>query len=171
MLIVRFRVQLVINLHEWVYQKAEIARAAQNLRENRKTAIKIAQNRKTAEHNDQNSKFTNLKSLTLNTTTKCNYTYVCNGPVLSGHPLLAISISSSFFFLFKAIAINYAKLLLHFVGHFHRERHLDGAAPLKPKRSRNWEAKLNQNQKNRSSFSYKPKTGCLKRKKTENHNG
>ena len=28
MVIIRFRVQFVINLHEWVFQKAEIARAA-----------------------------------------------------------------------------------------------------------------------------------------------
>ena len=116
-------------------------RTAHNLRENRKTAINIAQNRKTAEHNDQNSKFiTNLKPLTLDTTTSATkyiHTYICNGPVLSGHRLLAISISSSFFFHFKAIAINYAKLLLLFVGHFHRERHLDGAASREPKRSRN----------------------------------
>ena len=39
------------------------------------------------------SKFTNLKPLTLDTTTKYSYTYVCNDPVLSGHSLLAISIS------------------------------------------------------------------------------
>ena len=38
--------------------------------------IKIAENHKTAKHNDQNSKFKNLKPLTLDTTTKYSYMYV-----------------------------------------------------------------------------------------------
>ena len=65
----------------------------------------------------------------------CLYRLVANH-LLSGHRLFAISISSSFFVYFKAIAINYAKLLLPFVGHFHWERHLDGASPREPKMSR-----------------------------------
>ena len=56
-----------------------------------------------------------------------NRAFMCTH-ALSGHLILAIFISSSFFFHFKAFQHNKAKLLLPFVGYFYRERHLDSAS-------------------------------------------